>query len=97
MSVDRLDELNSDELQSLVDLHDEGAQRRGPDRSFYGWHIFNVAVVQKAKGEVKATPDLPKNPWHADVCYPTADEDGFTKFCSEIALACCRWLARDLG
>jgi hypothetical protein len=63
LSVDRLG-LATD--ASMKDIADAVAAGRGPGRAFYGWAVLTVRASANGRS-VRASPDLPANPYHADI------------------------------
>ena len=90
ISVDRIDPAD---LVYLRNLHDDDAKARPGADKFYGWKCFTAERVRNASAEVNATPNIPVNPWHADVV-PFDDEDSLTELCTAVARSP-EWLGRD--
>ena len=55
--------------QKAIQLGDEHARGRGPNRSFYGWAVIPVEKAATQKRQVKASPKS-DNPYHADIVLP---------------------------
>ena len=73
MSVDRMTYADS---TVLCQVHDDDALRRGPNRTFYGWYTFPVALVRAIGLDVEPTQSTdPRNEWHAEVSVPDSDSD----------------------
>lgn len=90
VSVDRIDVAD---LVYLRNLHDDEANARESVDSFHGWQCFTAERARDASAEVKATPKIPINPWHADVI-PLDGEDSLTELCTAVA-ARAKWRGRD--
>ena len=73
MSVDRMDYADPNILRAV---HDDEAQSRGPNRSFYGWYTFETELVRDIGLEVEPTPSTDtRNEWHADLMMLDFAED----------------------
>ena len=73
MSVDRM---TYADIGVLCEVHDDEAIQRGPNRKFYGWYTFPVALVRDVELDVKPTlSGDPRNAWHAEVIVPDFDSD----------------------
>lgn len=64
LSVDRLG-LVTDAL--MTHIANAVAAGRGPGRAFYGWAVLTVRDASGNGRSVRASPDLPANPYHADI------------------------------
>lgn len=63
LSVDRLEHAPD---HVMAEIGDRNAQRRGPDRKFYGWATVTVEIASQEGRSVRATPLL-DNPYHSDI------------------------------
>ena len=92
MSVDRLDLAD---VQVLCRVHDSEGSKRKPPKGFRGWYVFPAGLVRSLLWCVYPDPTL-ANPWHAEVCHASDDEDHFLQKCTGIASQAI-WRARPMS
>ena len=67
------DRLTIAPLPEAIQIAEQRAQERGPDRSFYGWAIVMAEKARERRRRVAASP-RPGNPYHADIILPSEEE-----------------------
>ena len=67
------DRLTIAPLPEAIQIAEQRAQERGPDRSFYGWAIVVAEKARERRRRVAASP-RPGNPYHADIILPSEEE-----------------------